>query len=156
MTHHPQHSVESAREAAERDQLDDWVEDFLSSPGSDNAPLGEELVRKRRWWSGPVLLPIDQLARLAGPADHPVVQPVDEDDWRDDVRDMASKIEGGWEPPPVVVTCRGDQYVLEDGNHRVEALRQAGRDEAWSVVGFDDVEARDGFLVEHLFAPGAG
>jgi hypothetical protein len=35
------YSVESAREAAERDELGEWVARFLASPGSDNAELAE-------------------------------------------------------------------------------------------------------------------
>ncbi|HEU5083656.1 MAG TPA: hypothetical protein VFU14_09975 [Acidimicrobiales bacterium] len=145
-----QHTVASAREAAERDELAAWVADFLASPGSDNPELGAQLEQERRFWAGPVRLPIEQLARLAGPAEHPVLRPVDDDEWRDDVYDMADKIRGGWEPPPVVVTCRDGDLLLEDGNHRVESIRQAGRDEAWAVVGFDDRTDRDGFLAEHL------
>ncbi len=32
-----EYSVDAARAAAERDELDDWVARFLASPGSDNA-----------------------------------------------------------------------------------------------------------------------
>ena len=56
-------------------------------------------------------LPLDQLHRLAGPPDHPVLVAVDEDDWRDDVDDMEEKVEDGWEPPPMVVTYRDDQLA---------------------------------------------
>jgi hypothetical protein len=35
--------------------------------------------------------------------------------------------------------------VLEDGNHRVEALRRAGSNQAWAVIGFVDPEERDRF-----------
>lgn len=146
MSDHRDHSVTSARRAAEQDELDAWVEAFLASPGSDNAELGAHLRQERRWWAGPVLLPIEELARLAGPPEHPVLRPVDDDEWRDDVYEMADKIRGGWEPPPVVVTCRDGELLLEDGNHRVESLRQAGQEEAWSVVGFDDRNDRDQFL----------
>jgi hypothetical protein len=34
-----EYSVEAARKAAERGELDAWVARFLASPGSDNAPL---------------------------------------------------------------------------------------------------------------------
>lgn len=139
-------TVESARRAAERDELADWVARFLASPGSDNAPLAHKLTHPPRTWIGPVRLRIDQLHRLAGPADHPVLCPVDDDDWRDDVDDLEEKVEEGWEPPPMVVTFRDDQLVLEDGNHRAEGLRRAGEDGAWSVVSFEDPEERDRFL----------
>lgn len=140
-------SVDGARRAAERDVLDTWVRRFLASPGSDNAELGEELTSEPRWWTGPIRLPIGELHRLVGPPGDPVLCPLDDDDdWRDDVDDMAEQIDAeDWRPPPVVVMYRDDQMVLEDGNHRVEALRRSGDAEAWAVVGFDSTEARDRF-----------
>jgi hypothetical protein len=147
-------TVDGARRAAEYDTLDAWVHRFLSSPGSDNAVLGEELTRGERWWLGPLLLPIDSLNRLAGPPGDPVLVPLDDDEWREDVEGMAEKVDDeGWEPPPVVVVYRNDQLVLEDGNHRVEALRRAGTDEVWGVVGFDTVADRDHFKTEVFGSP---
>lgn len=140
-----EYSTDAARHAAERGELNAWVAEFLASPGSDNAALGEMLTDPPRTWVGPMKLPIDQLNRLAGPSDDPVLVEVDEDDWRDDVGEMAEQISAGWEPPPVVVTFRDDQLVLEDGNHRVEALRQAGRDDAWGLVSFENDEDRARF-----------
>jgi hypothetical protein len=141
-----QFTVESARRAAERDELGDWVVEFLASPGSDNEALAAALGDPPRTWVGPVRLPLDQLHRLAGPPDHPVVCPVDEDFWRDDVQDLADKVDDGWQPPPMVVTFRDDQLVLEDGNHRAEGIRRAGEDEAWAVISFDSPAERDRFL----------
>ncbi len=138
--------MEAARQAAERDELGDWVAQFLASPGSDNAALAHALTHPPRTWIGPVRLRLDQLHRLAGPPDHPVLCPVDEDEWRDDVDDLEEKVEEGWEPPPMVVTFRDDQLVLEDGNHRVEGLRRTGATEAWCVVSFESAEERDHFL----------
>jgi hypothetical protein len=131
-------SIDTAQAAAERDRLGEWVADFLASPGSDNAELAEILSRPPRWWLGPVELPLDQLQRLVGPPGAPVLETVEEDEWRDDVEDLARKVEEGHEPPPVVVSYRDDELVVEDGNHRIEALRRAGRGAAWAVVGFED------------------
>jgi hypothetical protein len=139
-------TIESARRAAGRDELGAWVVRFLASPGSDNAPLAEQLSDPPRVWIGPLLLRIDQLHRLAGPPGHPVLRPVDDDFWRDDVDDLAEKVAEGWEPPPMIVTFRDDQLVLEDGNHRTEGLRRTGEDEAWCVVSFASPEERDRFL----------
>ena len=93
-----------------------------------------------------MLLRIDQLHRLAGPPGHPVLCPVDESFWRDDVDDLEEKVADGWQPPPMVVTFRDDQLVLEDGHHRVEGIRRAGEEEAWCVVSFESPEERDRFL----------
>lgn len=141
------HSVDAARAAAADDDLAAWVADFLASPGSDNAPLAHELSGTHPHWVGPVLLPLDRLHRLAGPPDQPVLVAIDDEDWwRDDVEDLKEKVEDGWEPPPVVVTWQDGQLVVEDGNHRLEGLRRAGVDEAWSVVGFERAEDRDAFV----------
>jgi hypothetical protein len=146
MTDGQDFTVESAREAAERDELADWVARFLASPGSDNPLLAQILTDPPRTWIGPVQLRLDQLHRLAGPPDHPVLCPVDDDEWRDDVNDLEEKVAEGFEPPPMVVTFRDEQLVLEDGNHRAEALRRAGEDGVWAVVSFVDPAERDRFL----------
>ena len=141
-----QFTIDSARQAAERDELNDWVGRFLASPGSDNPELAYGLTHPARTWIGPVRLPLDQLNRLAGPPDHPVLVPVDDEDWRDDVEDLGNKVEDGWEPPPLVVTFRDDGLHLEDGNHRVEGMRRAGEDDVWAVVSFETPDERDRFL----------
>lgn len=140
MTTPDRYTVDAAREAADHDRLDEWVRDFLGSPGSDNAELAELLAERVHAWLGPVRLPLDRLHRLAGAEGQPVLCEVDEREWSDRVPDMHDKIEQGWEPPPMIVTWRRGQLVLEDGNHRAEALRRAGTREAWSVVGFEDAE----------------
>ena len=118
----------------------------LPAPAATTPYLAERLSEQQpRWWLGPVQVPLDQLNRLAGPPGDPVLRAVDDDYWRDDVDDLAQRIEGGLEPAPVIVTYRDDQLMLEDGNHRVEALRRAGVDQAWAVIGFEDPEQRDRF-----------
>jgi hypothetical protein len=146
MTEPQQHTLDAARAAAARDELGDWVAEFLASPGSDNAALGGHLKEQSLWWIGPVRLPISQLARLAGPPGDPVLVEVDEDEWREDVAELGERVEEGWEPPPVVVTYDDGQLHLEDGNHRVEGLRQAGEEEVWAVIGFRDPDERDRFI----------
>jgi hypothetical protein len=143
-----QYSVESARAAAERDELVEWVARFLASPGSDNAELAEGLSAELGCWIGPVQLPLDRLNRLAGPAGDPVLCPVPEKYWDERVDAIDQLAEEGWMPPPVIVAYRGGQFVLEDGNHRVESLRRAGRRDTWGVVGFERREDRDRFALE--------
>src|SRR4051794_14419404 len=139
-------SVDGARAAADGDDLRAWVRDFLASPGSDNPVLGNVLTDRLVWWTGPMRLPLHSLERLAGPPDDPVLCPVDEDYWDDRVDDMARRIaDEGWEPPPVVVSFQEGSLVVEDGNHRIESLRRAGREEAWAVVGFSAESDLAGF-----------
>jgi hypothetical protein len=145
MTDDDRFSTAAARAAAARDELGTWVAEFLASPGSDNAPLAEELTSRPRWWLGPVQVPLQRLNRLAGPPGEPVMCPVDDDYWRDDVEDLEEKVRDGWEPPPVIASYRDGQLVLEDGNHRVEGVRRSGENQTWVVIGFDDPDERQRF-----------
>ncbi len=138
----------SAQAAAERDELGGWVRTFLASPGSDNAALGDQLTDRMSSWLGPMPLPVDLLDRLAGPPGSPVLVPVDDEEWRDDVEELAERIEGGFEPAPVIVSFKDGRFVLEDGNHRVEGLRRAGGREAWAIVGFEHPEDQEQFLAQ--------
>jgi hypothetical protein len=145
MTTEHDFTVAGAQAAAARDTLASWVEQFLASPGSDNAELAEQLAGELHWWAGPVLLPINRMHRLAGPPGEPVLCPVDEDEWDDRPGEIAQRVDEGDELPPVILAARGDQLVLEDGNHRVEGLRQAGHRRAWAIVGFEQERDRDRF-----------
>lgn len=73
-------SLASAFEAAKGDQLARWVGDFLSDPGSDNAPLAAALAERPHYWLGPIRLPIADLVRLAGPNDEDVCA-VEPEEW---------------------------------------------------------------------------
>ena len=138
-------TVDGARAAEQRGELGAWVEGFLRSPGSDNPVLGEALRSEQSSWFGPVRLPFGDLQRLAGPADQPTLVRLDEDDL-ERVDDMTDSVESGWEPPPVIVSYRDGDLIVEDGNHRIEGLRRAGYTDYWSVVGFDDDRQRQSFL----------
>jgi hypothetical protein len=142
-----QFSVDAAHEAAGQGELAHWVADFLASPGSDNALLAAKLSEQFRYWIGPLEVPLSQLNRLAGPEGEPVLCPVDDEEWGDNVDDMKENIEDGWEPPPLIVTFQDDKLMLEDGNHRVEGLRRSGAEEGWAVIAFESAEQRDAFVV---------
>jgi hypothetical protein len=134
----------SARAAAADGDLARWVGDLLASRGSDNATLAAGLAQRRHWWLGPIQVPLDDLERLAGPEDD-VVCPIEPEEWDEDVETMEESLEEGWEPPPLLVEHRGGRLLLQDGNHRYEALARAGEDTAWVVIWFDTPEARDEF-----------
>ena len=140
-------SIDSARTAARRDELDAWVAAFLRSPGSDNAVLAAELEDRTASWYGPVRLPFDHLHRLAGPPDQPTLAPLNDDDL-ETVEEMGNSIDDGWQAPPLIVSYRDAQLVVEDGNHRIEGLRRCGHADYWAVVGFDDDDQRQAFLAD--------
>ncbi len=147
-------SLESARSAAEHDEIARWVGDFLASSGSDNEMLAAALAQERHWWVGPLRFPLDRLERMAGPEDD-VECPVDDDEWEDDIDGMEDSLDDGWEPPPLLVQCADDQLLLQDGNHRYEAMTRAGESSGWVLVYFPDEAGRDRFVASEPAAAGA-
>lgn len=137
-------SLASARAAAEEGRLPLWIGEFLASRGSDNEILAAALARDRHWWLGPMRLPVGDLVRLAGP-ENDALCPIDEEEWEEDVDAMEESIEEGWEPPPLLVEYQDGKLLLQDGNHRYEALVRAGETEAWALVMFGDPQDRDRF-----------
>lgn len=145
MTADDPYSVEAAKRAADAGRLAEWVTTFLASPGSDNEALAAELAFAGASFLGPVLLALDDLEPLAGPADHAVSIPVPEQQWGNEVDAMDRSLARGWKPPPLLVSYRDGAYVLEDGNHRHDALRRAGATHTWAVLVFWDESERSAF-----------
>ena len=145
MTAEDPYSVEAAKRADDAGRLAEWVTTFLASPGSDNEALAAELVFGGASFLGPVRLPLDDLHPLAGPDDHDVFIPVPERQGGDEVASMDESLARGWEPPPLLVSYRGGLYMLEDGNHRHDALRRAGATHTWAIVVFWDESERSAF-----------
>ena len=128
-------SLASAFKAAEQGQQEiaRWVGDFLASRGSDNATLAAGLAQREHWWFGPQRVPVGDLVRLAGPEDQALV-PIEEEEWEEDVETMEESIEQGWEPPPLLAEFQDGRLLLQDGNHRYEAMVRAGEPEAWVLI----------------------
>ena len=138
MTDGRRFSLRSAFDAAERDETALWVGDFLASRGSDNATLAAGLAQKKTWWVGPVRVPLSELTQLAGPEDEDVLIPVETEEWEEDVEAMEESVEQGWEPPPLLVEYRDGDLLLQDGNHRYDALQRAGESDTWALIWFTD------------------
>ena len=136
-------SVTSAFKAAAADELPLWVGEFLASRGSGNATLAAGLAQREHWWLGPLWMPLELLEPLAGPDDD-VLIPIGEEEWESDVSAMEESIAEGWEPSPLLAQFDRGRFLLQDGNHRYEALNREGATHTWVLLWFDDpAEYRD-------------
>lgn len=149
-------SVEAARRAERDGRLGAWVTTFLASPGSDNGALAAELAFSGASYAGPVWLALDEMHPLAGPDEQRVRITVPVAEWDDEVISMDESLERGWEPPPLLVSYRSGEYIVEDGNHRRDALRRAGITHTWAVVAFWDDEDRLEFCSRRAPNPDEG
>jgi len=144
-------SLAGASAAADKgdDEIARWVGDFLASRGSDNAVLAAALAQAQHWWFGPVQIPVVDLERLAGPEDDALCD-VDPDDWEEDVESMHESLAAGWEPPPLLAEWQDGRLLLQDGNHRYEALVREDAAYAWTLVYFPTLADRDQFAAQYL------
>jgi hypothetical protein len=145
-------SLASAQHAADVGRLDEWVVDFLASPGSSNSELAAAFALSGATYVGPIRFPLDRLTPMAGPVGDEVVVPVPEEAWESEVEAMEHSIERGWNTPPLLVSHHDGKYCLEDGNHRYETLRRMGATHVWVVLLFVGEVERDEFLKERRFA----
>ena len=60
-------TLRGAFEAAAAGRTDEWIDAFLSFGVGANVPMALGLKQQRRWWIGPLFLPLDQFKRIAGP-----------------------------------------------------------------------------------------
>jgi hypothetical protein len=150
MTAEDRFGLAAASAAAEvsDEEIARWVGDFLASRGSDNAILAAALAQAPHWWFGPVELAVTRLERLAGPEEEALVD-VDAEEWEDDVDSMQDSIDEGWEPPPLLAEWQDGRVLLQDGNHRYEALVRAGAEVAWTLVYFPSLDERDRFAARY-------
>lgn len=151
MRHDRRLGLDGARAAADvgDEEVARWVGELLASRGSDNATLAAALAQEPHWWYGPVRLPVADLERLAGPeAELPCA--IDSTAWEREVEEMRGDLDDGWEPPPLLAEWRDGRLLLQDGNHRYEALVRAGTPEAWTLVYFPRLADRDQFAHRHL------
>jgi hypothetical protein len=137
-------TLAGAHRAAADDELAQWVGAFLASPGSDNAVLAAALAQDEHWWLGPLRVLVGDLVRLAGPEDEALCA-VEPEEWEGDVDAMEGSLEDGWQPPPLLAEYQDGRLLLQDGNHRFEALVRAGESHAWTLVYFDDRRDLDEF-----------
>jgi hypothetical protein len=150
MSHVPRFSLAGASAAADGgdEEIARWVGDFLAVQGG-NPVLAAALARAPHWWFGPVELPLVSLERLAGPEDGAPC-PVSPAQWAQDVGAMEESLDDGWEPPPLLAEWQHGRLLLQDGNHRFEALVRAGASHAWTLVYFPSLDDRDRFAAHYL------
>jgi hypothetical protein len=129
----PAFTIEAALAARDQGRFPSWVDMFLRGLGN-NIPLADGLLRERRWWLGPVELPLADLVLKCGPG-----LEFHEDEARYDARvqALAGEIRQGLKVPPLIAEYREGTLLLADGNHRHGGLERCGVSRYWTAVWFN-------------------
>ena len=112
-------------------EVEFWVHEFLLGPGK-NQPFSEGLKLIPRYFHLPKKISLRSLNRCCGPEpEMEYFQP--QEAWDSQVGNMRQALKNGWLPPPLIVSFDGN-LIINDGNHRHEALICEGYSTYWSIV----------------------
>jgi hypothetical protein len=144
-------------EAVCRGQIEDWVSRYLNGGPWANVGLRDGLLRQRRYWLGPLRVPLDRLERCCGPEPSMEFQvPVDQ--WERKVARIAAGLTHAEQLPPLIVEWRMGALSIRDGTHRYAAMVRANWQYAWIILWCNtlaDYAAARTELVTTTTIPGA-
>src|SRR5712671_868243 len=132
-------TIEEVTEYAHNGQLEDWIDAFLRAEGN-NIPLADGLKNQKRYWIGPLQLPLKRLVRCCGPEEEMEYR-VSLEDWNTKVGSLIEYIQSGGELPPFIVQYRQGIFSLQDGSHRYGAYEKLSRETYWTLIWCDSEEA---------------
>jgi hypothetical protein len=125
-------TLRGARVAATADLTEEWVDAFLTnSLHGANPYMAAGLRKQRRWWLGPLPLPLAALNRICGPEPEMKYRQSVED-WEAQISAIAAVPPD--QLPPIIVEFQGDAFGLHDGSHRHEAVRRQGAERIWALM----------------------
>jgi len=117
-------TMHSAREAAGKNDIENWVHEFLLTEGNNQA-LSDGLKLEPRVFLGPAEMPMGLLERCCGPEQGMKYQ-VSRESFEERVGRIMTALKQGFSLPPLIVNYDGGKWTLSDGNHRYEALVRSG------------------------------
>ena len=123
----------SAIAHASHGRLEEWVHLFLCNEGC-NVPFSDGLKLEPRRYTGPQQMDLCLLIRCCGPEDNMKFQEPARD-FRKRVASIMKKYKTGkWDMPPLIANRVDGHYELNDGNHRLEALKSLGITSFWVII----------------------
>jgi len=132
----PVFDVHTALRYAREGRLEDWVHAYLTAGPWANPEFSDGLKRQRRWWNGPLEVPLDALARAVGPEPE-MEYVVERGPWAERTSRMAGSFTDPMAIPPLIVEYRAGILSVRDGNNRHEAMRVRGWPTCWVVIWYN-------------------
>jgi hypothetical protein len=126
----------AAQRYAREGRIEEWVHGYLNTGSWANPDFSEGLKLARRWWHGPINLPLDTLTRVVGP--EPDMEfLVSEAYWHGRTQMMASSLVDPLDLPPLIVEYREGELSIRDGNTRYGAMALKGWETCWVVIWYN-------------------
>lgn len=128
--------VATARQYANKGQIEDWLQAYLNTPAWANPSLSAIIEHQKPIWIGPIEVALSQLVRCCGPEAHMrYPQPLAE--WEKSIAAIAGSLNDPSALPPLIVRPVQGVFGIPDGNHRHEAMRRKGWQTGWVLLWCD-------------------
>ncbi|MBR4959751.1 MAG: ParB N-terminal domain-containing protein [Clostridia bacterium] len=144
-------TLTTARAFAEAGRIEEWIHAYLCSDGH-NQPFSDGLKLEKRFYIGPVTMPLHLFTRCCGP-EETMKWRVDAEGFHRRVSVLADAIRSHADLPPLIVQYTAEGFTLTDGNHRYEAYKQCGITEVAVILwgtGQADERSLRGLYHEYL------
>jgi hypothetical protein len=130
------YTVTTALAYARSHRIEDWIHAYLSTGAWANPGLSRGLRLQRRWWTGPIKVPLADLERACGPEPHMEYR-VDAEPWEQRITEIMPGLTHPLALPPLIAEYRAGTLSLRDGNHRHEAMRRKGWTACWAIIWYN-------------------
>lgn len=129
-------TAEEALLFSEHGCIEEWIHLFLKTYGR-NPAFSEGLKLQKRYWLGPLLVPLHKLQRCCGPEADMQYYNAPEP-WEKRVGGLFELLQGGWEYPPLIVQHVEGEWIVTDGNGRHEAMKRLQQEQCWAILWDSD------------------
>jgi len=126
----------SAQRYAREGRIEEWVHRYLTTGGWANPEFSEGLKKDKRWWYGPVEVPLASLSPAVGTAPGMEYQ-VGEEYWQGVTGRMALTLTDPLSLPPLIVEYRNGELSIRDGNTRHGAMLLQGWSKCWVIFWYN-------------------
>jgi hypothetical protein len=132
----PGFDTPSAQRYASEGRIEEWVHQYLTTGSWANPGFSEGLKKQKRWWHGPVEVPLASLARCVGPVPGMEFQ-VSHEYWYNRTRKMAESLSDPLALPPLIVEYREGELSIRDGNTRYGAMKIKDWKTCWVIFWYN-------------------
>ena len=149
------YDLKSAQTYAENGRSEEWIHNYSIIGSGSNPDLSDSFKRIKRYWRGPLKLPIDGLIRILGREPDTIYRESQQIwDMRTDA--IANSLTNLEELPPLILKYTAGDLFLSDGNHRHGALQKLGWSDCWAFILYNSPEEMKEHLIKTEFAPKSG
>lgn len=137
-------TLKTALEYGENNRIEDWIHFFLHDEGN-NIPFSEGLKLRKRYYIGPIKMPLYLFKRCCGPEKN-LKYIINQKEFEKNVKAIQKRLLTGWDMPPLIINYESNRFELTDGNHRYEALIRENISDYYIIIWVTEKEDYEHFI----------